>query len=655
MDKELLKYINAKALAMPKLKSDLTDSDMVFVAHCLFGAKFAELSLDKQIAKARLVIGGHLGFNKKGKVIFSGKSSDKEDFWAPTAPLSALRMCAAHSALNRYTISSVDLSQAYLQSLLGNSHVYIQLPDNIFKWLPTEFQEAIKKLNVSPDQIVFQAISALYGIDRAGFDYMNALHQWLMGQGWIPMDRDKASFHKIIGGHPFILITYVDDLTLVGPEELHEQTWKEILSDRWKADPAAYVTTKNSIRYLGIVVSLDEHGAVILDQEEYAQSIIEEYERRAQTTIRSRKTLPTFAYETYKPMLFTRDDGKTLHSPDPPTLPDSHPDIMAHAARNGKENNTPQGIAHSVIGMLMYMSRGTRVDCALVVQRLAERIHDWQDDDTVLLEAILGYLKGVKCRLAYPRPTAPFLCAPRMVAFTDSNYLAPISRSGYLLCLCWSTRNEHGCYILDWSSKKQKYAALSTGQAECTALTTAVRQAEDAFPDACIMIPKKWQSDFKKYYAVYCDATATIAGVRRGWSRALSHASRVIGCSVTWLHQKAIEGTLRLAKIDGTKNPSDALTKPVPGSATSCLYDFLSVKIGDEPWTQPNHGRADSTIDFPFAVQMIHDGKTQVCTVCKTEVWICYRCKICDVCGCECTDKNEKSHPLASHLPDIKN
>ena len=210
-----------------------------------------------------------------------------------------------------------------------------------------------------------------------------------------------------------------------------------------------------------------------------------------------------------------------------------------------------------------------------------------------------------------------------------------------------STTTGHYAYVLDWSTRKQKYTSLSTGQAETVALTVSVRQVDDTIDDISLIVPHAYREQFLEYYICAVDATAAIAAVRRGWSRTLATASRVVGCSIAWLHDRALTGRCRLVYEPGTSNPSDALTKLI--TLAHVIYTYLDTRVKSEDWRIGDPGRTDALRHHPLSVQIIHDGKTQSCIICGCISDICFKCKACTMCGCECPPEAH-DHPLANHL-----
>ena len=109
-----------------------------------------------------------------------------------------------------------------------------------------------------------------------------------------------------------------------------------------------------------------------------------------------------------------------------------------------------------------------------------------------------------------------------------------------------------GGHLLKSWSKTIPVLALSTGEAELMSLVRACTEAlglQALYKDLNVDVEIR----------VYSDATAAIGIVSRlGLGRV-----RRLAVSDLWVQEKARSGAIKFAKIEGTKNPSDAFTKAV--------------------------------------------------------------------------------------------
>jgi hypothetical protein len=61
---------------------------------------------------------------------------------------------------------------------------------------------------------------ALYGLKQALRAWYNMIDNYLLGMGFTESEADSNLYYILVGGESLILVLYVDDLFLIGPEKL---------------------------------------------------------------------------------------------------------------------------------------------------------------------------------------------------------------------------------------------------------------------------------------------------------------------------------------------------------------------------------------------------------------------------------------------------
>jgi hypothetical protein len=682
----LNKYLSTRSLGRPIRRSTLHSTAIVYRAKLLFGQKAVETE-DPQ-AKARLVVGGHIGFTPDGHVAIKHKRTAEQkvhgDYWTPGASLAAVRFLCSHAALHGNVLSSKDLSQAYLQTVTTERQSFIQLPltSDMLQYFPDNVRADIQKLReqgVADTDILFPVIASLYGLPSAGYSYWRALEDHLVKHEWQRLDSDGGALWMKDGN---LLCVYVDDLLLSCKRADNAIIWKrDILADRWTADDEPIQVTT---RYLGLYLHQRPNGGYLVEQGEYGRSIVRTYTAMTGVPIRPRTTLPQRTADTPDlPSTFPpTPDG---HVADDPNIPEDmdamlaelahvndSPDIPTHfqaqqhayqaittqhatvTAAAAGPRKAPAGKktapgkktvdpVHSTIGALMYLSRGSRPDLAWAVQRAAEAIHSWTPANKKFLEHLLGFILTHDRGLEYdPLPKGSLISDVRPCGYTDSNYIAPASRSGVLYTL-QTINGDHQkdtawTHVIDWSSRKQRYSSLSSAQAETVALNAGTRLVQETTATVHAAFPTIKNTPF-----IFCDSAPALAAVRRGWSRSLSTCSRAVGCAVQWLHDVAAEDAIRFRWLDGKINPADSLTKPL-GDQKCQLAPMMSTRSSSGTWSRPSH-RTEGALYVPRSTQPLWTQGVAKCYICGDRKPLCHKCKACSACGCECvTDKSV--HPV---------
>ena len=127
-----------------------------------------------------------------------------------------------------------------------------------------------------------------------------------------------------------------------------------------------------------------------------------------------------------------------------------------------------------------------------------------------------------------------------------------------------------GSHILKWWSKTQPTIALSSGEAELAAM---VRSTSEGM--GMISIMKEFNIEAK--LRVKGDAVAAIGIVRRQGLGRIRH----LAVADLWIQQRSKDGSVSYEKLDGSKNTSDILTKPVEGEVLSRHMEALGLEFAE--------------------------------------------------------------------------
>ena len=136
-----------------------------------------------------------------------------------------------------------------------------------------------------------------------------------------------------------------------------------------------------------------------------------------------------------------------------------------------------------------------------------------------------------------------------------------------------------GGHILKWWSKTQPTIALSSGEAELAAIVKSTSEGLGV-----IAAMEEW--GIEADLIVKSDAVAAIGMVKRQGLGRIRH----LAVADLWIQQKSKKGEVHYQKLEGSKNTSDILTKPVEAEVLGRHLQSLGLEFRE--------GRHELTPDF---------------------------------------------------------
>ena len=109
-----------------------------------------------------------------------------------------------------------------------------------------------------------------------------------------------------------------------------------------------------------------------------------------------------------------------------------------------------------------------------------------------------------------------------------------------------------GTHVLKWWSKTQPTIALSSGEAELAAIVKSTSEGLGV-----LTTMEEW--GIKADLVIKSDAVVALGMVKRQGLGRIRH----LAVADLWIQQKAKSGEVHFKKLEGIKNVSDILTKPV--------------------------------------------------------------------------------------------
>jgi hypothetical protein len=372
----------------------------------------------RKVIKNRWVFDVKTDGRKKARLVAKGFSQveglDYDQVFSPVVRFETVRLILAMAALQNWTISGVDVRNAYL---------YGELDEEIYMEQPEGFRAP------GHEDFVLRLIKALYGLKQAGLAWWRTLRDSMKELGFEGLKSDAGLF-IFRNKHGFVIaVIYVDDALFCGPNKALVQELKQKFMQRWECRDLGDVT-----EFLRMRVHKDS-SKVKLDQCAYLETVLE------RCGMQNCKTAATPLPAGYMP------EPVSLETVIDPELRSRY---------------------QMVIGSLLYLMLGSRPDIAFAVTKLAQFAARPSEEHFSKALYICRYLRGTsKYCLTYDGTSGEGL-----VACTDSDWASDPqgrrSQTGYFLKLAGGA--------ISWTSRAQKTIALSSTEAEYMALSDCSRQ-----------------------------------------------------------------------------------------------------------------------------------------------------------------------------------
>ena len=461
-----------------------------------------------------------------------------------------------------WRVLTSDVEQAYLQAPLRGKPKFLRLP----RWLwPKAWKDDMKRP-------VVRLIKALYGLARAGFDWMKFARDRLTSVGWKEINAAENLYKK----GTTILALYVDDLMFTGPDD------EETLKNRREVFELFEMSEPEEANvFLGMKLAerVDDEGGRcrVIHQSKYAQLILSRFQEESTAKLKEYATPST--------------------------------DELPRVVEGEDEPGVYKDSCARHVGGLMYLCRLTRPDLSFAVARVARHVHDWRKMQDQWLDRIFGYLQattnyGIVMKVAKRGVDQTSLvclskgsdvedgeqgqfnacceraaewkecqCAPvqdepeereqcKIEAQTDADHAGCISTGRSTSGWCTFLRHGDNMFLLDHGSKRQSVTARSTGESECVALADGV--CRSSFLAAEIVDSVLQQVTTVDHYV---DANACLQAVQRGFSKKMGYLRKHQRVNLGFLKDALTsQDEVNLRKIGTDDMTADVLTKSLPVS-----------------------------------------------------------------------------------------
>jgi hypothetical protein len=436
--------------------------------------------------KARLVV---KGFQQKEGI-------DYTDIFSPVVKLNTIRSVLSIVAAEGLHLEQLDVKTAFLHGDL-DEEIYMQQPEGF----------SVKE----KEKLVCRLTKSLYGLKQAPRQWYKKFDGFMQRHGYNKCNADHCCYFKRFESSYIILLLYVDDMLVAGPDMDEIKKLKKQLSREFDMKDLGAAK-----QILGMRINRDKQkGTLQLSQEEYIDRI-----------------LKRFNMSNAKPVSTPLASHFRLSKDQSPKT-EEEKDFMA---------KVPYA---SAIGSLMYAMVCTRPDIAHAVGAVSRFMTNPGKQHWEAVKWILRYLRGTTDRcLCFRRGEL------KLQGFVDADFAAEVdhrrSTTGYVFTV--------GTTAVSWISQIQKIVALSTTEAEYIAVTEASKEmiwlqgllAEMGFKQEKNVLHSDSQS-----------------AIHLAKNSAFHSRTKHIGLRYHFVRSLLEDGVLTLEKIQGSKNPADMLTKTV--------------------------------------------------------------------------------------------
>ncbi|KAA8498070.1 Copia protein [Porphyridium purpureum] len=447
--------------------------------HFIFGLKFAELPEEFRKVKCRLVAGGNRIWDASGKV-----TQDVFDYEVP-AGLSAIRMLIALAAILGLKIVSFDVTSAYLHADLSGPPTFAMLPRHV---------------PGGGDGLVVRLRRALYGLPRSGSDFSQDARRRLQKFGWDLIHGEKNVYVKKMAGSASValLALYVDDGLLACVEKDRGEIFRELRSEFLIEKEPEVLSEGAPLRFLGLTIS-ESATRFSLGHDHYQALVVKEFEEELGQVLRAVKS-----------------PGEKMNA-------DAVLDVQVeHGHLKIREH----------VGRLLWLARTVRPDISYAVGVVARYVDSWNVAAERLLVRVMQYLKVPREPLEYLQMTSLKIGDVSVLGYADADFAGcPETRkstSGRVTYLVAGGNK----YLVDWSSRRQRFVSSSTSESEMAALEEAVQLS--LFP-ALSFLRSVQEGDYA--LTLLCDSQVVLRAVEMGYSPKLHHMAVTRATDLAWIHQ----------------------------------------------------------------------------------------------------------------------
>ncbi|XP_018398526.1 PREDICTED: uncharacterized mitochondrial protein AtMg00810-like [Cyphomyrmex costatus] len=428
-------------------------------------------------------------------------------------------------------IAQIDVTTAYLNGVM-DTDVYMEKPEMLTQMIKRiisvesdsiligKAKRMLRQLNEGDK--VCKLNKSLYGLRQSGRLWHTKLTSTLKGFGLIPTAADPCVYHD--KDNNILLLIYVDDILITSRDTHAIQELKKKLSD------AFMIKDLGDVKYcLGIEVTRDREG-IHLSQASYIRDVLNK---------------------------FKMSDCKPVRTP-------METGIKLHSVQDDTATNDPEIPYKELVGSLMYIAQGTRPDIAYAVSALSQFNSCYTMAHWSCAKRVLRYLKGTLDHgLTFTKS------GKNLTGYVDADWgNCSLDRRSYT-----GTAFLLANAAISWEAKKQRTVALSSTEAEYTALSEAAREAIYLSG----FLKEVGMTSFAKVLLHNDNQSAGKLAVNPVYHSRSKH----IDIKCHFIRQAFTEHEIELTYTPTEEMRADVLTKALPSAKHHFCVDGIGIKVID--------------------------------------------------------------------------
>jgi hypothetical protein len=197
----------------------------------------------------------------KARYVAQGYSQQVEpdDVCATTLSSTTLRICLTLAIQRTYSMTTCDISTAFLHATRSDDEpIYIRDP--------MEFD--------NDEHTIWRIKKAVYGLKTSPKEWQTHFANTMNDLGWKRSRIDANLFTKTIGKEVIMVLVYVDDLLILGPDEMVKDTI-ETLREYFVVKETGSLTEGSEVQFLGRTIRRDLDSVYFSTSSNYVQALTE--------------------------------------------------------------------------------------------------------------------------------------------------------------------------------------------------------------------------------------------------------------------------------------------------------------------------------------------------------------------------------------------